>query len=117
MIDAGERIGDAVHLLGVKAKPRVEAEADILCRGEMREEVVVLEQDRERTLRRRQVGKILTGETNAPGDRHGKAGNGVQQRRLAAAGRTDESAKRACRNGKVVVDAEVGIDQPDAIEF
>ena len=61
----------------------------------MREQRVVLEHDPQIAGSRRPAGHGLAGQMDRAGRRFEKAGNQLQQRRLAAAGRPDDGAELA----------------------
>ncbi len=70
--------------------PHTQAEADVLSRGHVGEERVVLEYDADIALERRQACDRLALEINLAGERREEAGDQPERRRLAAARRPEQ---------------------------
>ena len=88
--DARERPSTAACRLR-RGAGRVDAKPDILRRGQVRKEVVVLKEDRKRPLRPAEGEQVRPAKRSVPTSAL-EAGDGVEQRRLAAAGRADQAA-------------------------
>ena len=83
--DPRQRAGDGRSLGGVQAEVRTDPDPDVLRGREVREQVVLLEQQRQRALRRAERQEVVAVEDKRPGDRAREARDGVQERGLAAA--------------------------------
>src|SRR5215210_9393007 len=97
----------------IQPKARIDAQADILRRGEMRKQIVFLEHDRERALRGLQVEQIPPGKAEHAACRARKSGDGVEQSGLAAPGGAYQAAKCAGRHRDAVTSGEVGKFEPE----
>jgi hypothetical protein len=99
--DEAERLGDAFA-----PAPAVDAEADVLGHGQVREERIVLEDHADAATLGRHPGAVAGDgrvlEPDLAGVRVLEAGDQAQQRRLAAAARAEE------RDDLALLDAEVG---------
>ena len=93
--DVRQRRLDPRPARAVEPQVGAEAEADVRRRGQVREEVVLLEEQRQRPLRRRQRGDVPPVPEDAPARRRDEAGDGVEERALARPRRADQRGRAA----------------------
>ena len=94
----------------------VEAEADVLIDAQMREEVLVLEQDRERPRARGKAGDVGARPQDPAARRGEEARDRGEQGRLARARRPHHRDARAPGHRQVGAQAEVALFQQKIIE-
>ena len=94
------RLVDAALRLGARHAAHHQAEADVLAHAHMREQGIVLEHHAEAALFRPQVVDAALVEPDAAAGRRQQAGDDVQGRRLAAAGRAEQGDELALGDGQ-----------------
>ena len=98
--------------------PDAQREFDVVGHGHVAEQRVVLEHQADAAIARAHVGDVLAVQGNAPVVDAGQAGNGPQQRALAAAGGAQQHEEFALAHldGNVVDDRLVLIPFGDLVE-
>jgi len=100
--DEGQQLVDAGLLLRGRLAARLQAEADVLPHAEVGEKRVVLEHDADAALLRGHGADVAAVELDATAAQGLQAGDGAQQRRLAAA--------RAAQQGQHLAAGQVQVD-------
>ena len=111
-----QRLGDGGHrlvALGLRHAAHLHAEGDVLADRHVRIERVGLEHHRDVALRRVQIVDDLAADADLAGGDRFEPGDGVEQRRLAAAGRADEHEEAALLERDV--DALEDLDGAEAL--
>ena len=116
-----ERLGDALHArldLGLGPVLELEPERDVVVRGHVRVERVVLEHHRHPPLVGRDVGDVLVAEEDPAAVEAIEARDHAQRRALAAARRAEERDERAVGDleREVVDGLDVAVEARDVLE-
>ena len=90
-----EQLGDARADLALRAAADAEPEGDVVPDRHVRERGVVLEDEADAALLRRERRRLLAGDEHVAGVGHLEPGDHAQQRRLAAAARAEQRGERA----------------------
>jgi hypothetical protein len=97
-LDELQQLCDAVANVGARTLPHPEAEGDVLVHGHVLERGVVLEDEADAALLGRPSGDVLVGDQHLAGIGALESGDHPQERRLAAAARTEERGQRSLRH-------------------
>ena len=99
-LDEMQELLDALADLRLRPLPHLEPERDVVAHGHVLERRVVLEDEADAALLRREPGRVVPGDEDLPGVGRLEPRDDPEQRRLARAARPEQRRQRSARNGE-----------------